>query len=249
MNRLTWILVSVVRLAHAEQQSRPVPVAKKPGQDDVEHKKQTVSFRSISILLTALLFPIWISAQTQKGKATYYSKRATGSRTSSGERLHHDSLTCAHRSYPFGTRLLVTNLNNGRSVVVRVTDRGPYARGRIIDLSWRAAKELDILNHGVAMVRVDVMKETTIPFKPEGAPITLPEMDFEVTASDLTVPIDWLKKISAESPICNNSGTVNKARESKPKSPGQRQTKTAAPVKQMQRAKNGYASVVLKQKK
>ena len=90
----------------------------------------------------------------QRGKATYYSKRATGARTSSGERLHHDSLTCAHRTYPFGTKLQVTNLQNGRSVVVRVTDRGPFARGRIIDLSWRAAKELGILTQGVAMVEV-----------------------------------------------------------------------------------------------
>ena len=102
----------------------------------------------------------------QRGKATYYSKRATGARTSSGERLHHDSLTCAHRTYPFGTKLQVTNLQNGRSVVVRVTDRGPFARGRIIDLSWRAAKELGILTQGVAMVEVVRADEIVVPFKP-----------------------------------------------------------------------------------
>ena len=80
----------------------------------------------------------------ERGKATYYSKSITGALTSSGERLHHDSLTCAHRTYPFGTMLKVTNLKNGKSVVVRVTDRGPFARGRIIDLSWRVAKEIGI---------------------------------------------------------------------------------------------------------
>ena len=94
-------------------------------------------------------------AQTQRGKATFYSKRATGARTASGDRLHHDSLTCAHRTYPFGTLLKVTNLSNNKSVVVKVTDRGPFARGRIIDLSWRAAKELDILAKGVGTVRVE----------------------------------------------------------------------------------------------
>ncbi|MBF0965366.1 MAG: septal ring lytic transglycosylase RlpA family protein, partial [Alloprevotella sp.] len=86
-----------------------------------------------------MLIAITAHAQ-QKGKATFYSKRATGARTASGERLHHDSLTCAHRTYPFGTLLKVTNLNNGNTVVVRVTDRGPFAKGRIIDLSYAAAK-------------------------------------------------------------------------------------------------------------
>lgn len=118
----------------------------------------------------------------QRGKATYYSKRATGARTSSGERLHHDSLTCAHRTYPFGTKLQVTNLQNGRSVVVRVTDRGPFARGRIIDLSWRAAKELGILTQGVAMVEVVRADEIVVPFKPSDDK-RLVEFDFE--SSDL----------------------------------------------------------------
>ncbi len=120
-----------------------------------------------------------LCAQTQKGKATYYSKRMTGARTSSGERLHHDSLTCAHRTYPFGTMLRVTNLNNGREVVVRVTDRGPHARGRIIDLSWAAAEALDIIDHGVAMVKVEVVNgQDGIPYRREEAPS---EFDFELT--------------------------------------------------------------------
>lgn len=119
-------------------------------------------------------------AQTQRGKATFYSKRATGARTASGDRLHHDSLTCAHRTYPFGTLLKVTNLSNNKSVVVKVTDRGPFARGRIIDLSWRAAKELDILAKGVCTVRVERYNGSEIPYRPaEG--INMPEIDFEIT--------------------------------------------------------------------
>lgn len=125
-----------------------------------------------------------VSAQTQRGKASFYSKRATGSRTSSGERIHHDSLTCAHRTYPFGTLLLVTNERNGRQVVVRVTDRGPHSRGRIIDLSHGAARKLGIIDQGVAMVKVERYHDSNIPYRPDER--ELPEIDFEVT--EYTLP-------------------------------------------------------------
>lgn len=126
-----------------------------------------------------ILHSSFIFAQEpQKGKASYYSKRATGSRTSSGERLHHDSLTCAHRTHPFGTMLKVTNVQNGKSVVVKVIDRGPYGRGRIIDLSWGAAKELGILSQGVAMVTVELAEDLIIPFKPKEDK-RLYEIDFD----------------------------------------------------------------------
>lgn len=126
-----------------------------------------------------------LSAQVvQRGKASYYSKRATGARTSSGERLHHDSLTCAHRTYPFGTKLKVTNPANGKSVIVEVTDRGPYGRGRIIDLSWGAAKEIGMLSQGVAMVVVQRVDETIIPFMPNDHAYELPELDLETNEGD-----------------------------------------------------------------
>ena len=111
--------------------------------------------RRIATALFILIGFTALLAQKQSGKATFYSKRATGARTASGERLHHDSMTCAHRTYPFGTLLKVTRTDNGRSVVVRVTDRGPFARGRIIDLSWGAARKLGILSMGVAPVTVE----------------------------------------------------------------------------------------------
>lgn len=117
-----------------------------------------------------------INAQTESGKASFYSKKFTGRRTASGERLHHDSLTCAHRTYPFGTQLKVTNPANGRSVIVRVTDRGPYVRGRIIDLSVKAAQDLGIIAQGIAPVVVELWDTTIIPFRP--ADIShLPEFD------------------------------------------------------------------------
>lgn len=127
----------------------------------------------------------------QTGKASFYSKRATGARTSNGERLHHDSLTCAHKTHPFGTLLKVTNPSNGKEVVVRVTDRGPFKRGRIIDLSWGAAKELGMLTQGVAMVKVEVVEKLHVPFKPD--PLSLPELDFEYTDNLAFSGASWLK--------------------------------------------------------
>ncbi len=125
----------------------------------------------------------------QTGKASFYAQSLNGRRTASGERLHKDSLTCAHRSYPFGTMLKVYNPANGRSVVVRVTDRGPFVRGRIIDLSWRAAKELDIISKGVAVVTVQRADQIVVPFKPEFE-VELPELELETNdGSDDIVPL------------------------------------------------------------
>lgn len=116
---------------------------------------------TVLLLFSAVANSSLLHAQSvQKGIASYYGKRATGRLTSSGERLHHDSLTCAHRTHPFGTRLKVTNPANDSVVVVRVTDRGPFGRGRIIDLSWCAAKQLGILRQGIAPVIVEVVSDT-----------------------------------------------------------------------------------------
>lgn len=104
--------------------------------------------------------------KVQRGKATYYSRRSTGAKTSSGKRLHHDSLTCAHRTHPFGTKLKVTNLNNNKYIIVTVTDRGPYSRGKIVDLTYRAAKEIDMIRSGTAMVEVEVYEPVIFPMKP-----------------------------------------------------------------------------------
>lgn len=135
-----------------------------------------------------------LAAQTQKGKASYYSKRATGARTASGARLHHDSLTCAHRTYPFGTLLKVTNPMNGKEVIVKVTDRGPYGRGRIIDLSWAAAKQLGILAQGVATVQVQVYRDSNgVPYRADDE-IDLPEMDFEVTEAGYSFIDEWMEE-------------------------------------------------------
>ena len=137
--------------------------------------------------LTSIIF----AQGVQKGKASYYSKKFSGRQTASGERLHHDSLTCAHRTYPFGTLLKVTNPANGKEVIVRVTDRGPYVKGRIIDLSVRAARELGIIAQGIAPVTVERYNPANIPFKPEDI-IDLPEFDIGTNEGADTKPI-WME--------------------------------------------------------
>lgn len=92
--------------------------------------------------------------QAEEGVASYYGARHHGLRTASGERFDQNSLTAAHRTLPFGTQLRVTNLANERSVVVRVNDRGPRARSRIIDLSRGAAQRLGMTDDGTARVRI-----------------------------------------------------------------------------------------------
>lgn len=94
----------------------------------------------------------------QQGKASYYGARHHGRKTASGEPFNKNALTAAHRTLPFGTRVRVTNLNNQQSIVVRINDRGPYAKGRIIDLSEQAAREINMIRVGVAKVKVERLK-------------------------------------------------------------------------------------------
>lgn len=95
------------------------------------------------------------SSGSETGEASYYGNRHQGKKTASGERFDQRALTGAHRTLPFGTQVRVTNLNNNRSVVVRINDRGPFVRGRIIDVSRAAAERLDMLRSGVAPVRLE----------------------------------------------------------------------------------------------
>lgn len=93
-------------------------------------------------------------AAAQTGRASWY---ALTSRTASGERCDPNALTAAHRSLPFGTKVRVENLSNGHSVIVRINDRGPFVKGRVIDVTKAAAKELGFLKSGVAKVRLTVL--------------------------------------------------------------------------------------------
>lgn len=88
------------------------------------------------------------------GLASYYADRFHGRRTASGERYDRNALTAAHRRLPFGTQVVVTNLDNGRAVTVRINDRGPFVPGRVIDMSYAAARRLGMLRAGVVKVRI-----------------------------------------------------------------------------------------------
>jgi rare lipoprotein A len=89
------------------------------------------------------------------GVASYYGKQFHGRNTASGEKYNMNALTAAHRSFPFGTQVKVTNLANDRSVMVRVNDRGPFIRGRIMDVSLEAARRLQMIGAGTARVRLE----------------------------------------------------------------------------------------------
>ncbi|HEX9287906.1 MAG TPA: septal ring lytic transglycosylase RlpA family protein [Anaeromyxobacteraceae bacterium] len=89
------------------------------------------------------------------GVASFYARSLQGRRTASGARYDGRRMTCAHRSHPFGTVLRVTDVETGKSVVVKVTDRGPFTEGRIVDLSWAAARKLGMIERGLARVRID----------------------------------------------------------------------------------------------
>ena len=105
------------------------------------------------------LLPWRWGKHTEKGNACWYGgAQYEGRRTASGERYDSDALTAAHRSLPFGTIVRVKNLHNGREVGVRINDRGPFKRGRIIDVSHEAARRLGMLGEGVVPVRIEVVR-------------------------------------------------------------------------------------------
>jgi rare lipoprotein A len=93
--------------------------------------------------------------RVESGLASYYARRLEGRRTANGERYQGARMTCAHRTHPFGAVLRVTDVESGRAVLVEVNDRGPFESGRIVDLSWAAARALGMLERGLARVKVE----------------------------------------------------------------------------------------------
>ena len=138
---------SIIPKAHAEpapeapEQTRQNPPEQGPTAEPTRRAQARSASRS--------------SNRVFSGKASYYSYPS--GKTASGSSFNRDSLTAAHRNLPFGTRLRVTDLAGSKSVVVRITDRGPWVRGRVLDLSLGAARSLGITDRGVAQVRAEVL--------------------------------------------------------------------------------------------
>ena len=101
-------------------------------------------------------------SSTQTGIASYYGSQWHGRQTASGERMDVHALTAAHRTLPFGTKVRVTLLSTGRSVIVRINDRGPFVSGRIIDLADEAARRIGLMERGIGQVRVEVLDQPQI---------------------------------------------------------------------------------------
>jgi rare lipoprotein A len=126
---------------------------------------------SIIVLSFVLLSSTQISAQ-EFGKASYIDLAYQGGITASNEPYDGNQFTAAHKIHPFGTQLKVTREDNGRSVIVRVNDRGPHIKGRIIDLSYAAAKALDMVRDGVIDVKVEVIGKATAAKQVSNTPAT-----------------------------------------------------------------------------
>lgn len=118
----------------------------------MQNSLKIASFFSLMMLMLTLL-----TAQTEKGEASYYADSFQGKPTANGEPYDRNKLTAAHRTLPFGTRLRVTRTDNGKSVVVRVNDRGPHKAGRVVDLSYAAAAQIGLVRDGVAPVKIEVV--------------------------------------------------------------------------------------------
>ena len=116
------------------------------GQSQAEFKKSNAA-------------PAAAPAFRQVGVASWYGPGFHGKRTASGERFDQNDLTAAHRKLPLGSEVKVTNLENGRSITVEINDRGPYAKGRVLDLSKAAARKLGMMENGVAKVRIEATRQ------------------------------------------------------------------------------------------
>ncbi|MBW1713090.1 MAG: septal ring lytic transglycosylase RlpA family protein [Deltaproteobacteria bacterium] len=160
---LVWLLVLALALAGcAPTKPRPVrPV--KPG-TPASQRPYSINGRTYYPIPSA-------RGYRAEGLASWYGRRFHGRKTASGERYDMYALTAAHRTLPLGTQVKVTNLKNGRTCLVRINDRGPFVRGRIIDLSYKAAQKLAVVGPGTAPVRVEAVGQPAGPGRVSPPPV------------------------------------------------------------------------------
>jgi rare lipoprotein A len=160
---------SSARFSHKEKESDNQAIAGVPKKKtaampektvtaDAEKRETTGTNIARASLLAIPEIPKKPRGFSQTGIASYYARKFHGRRTASGERYDMYALTAAHPRLPFGTMVKVTNLSNKRTVIVRINDRGPHTKKRVIDLSLAAAKRIDMVRSGTARVLVEVAK-------------------------------------------------------------------------------------------
>ncbi|MDE8035174.1 septal ring lytic transglycosylase RlpA family protein [Actinobacillus equuli subsp. equuli] len=169
-------LNSVAATKHAKPSAVKKYLIAKTAQKSVRHAALVAKARANKIALVKSrslkeLHKNTARSHYQSGIASYYADKFNGRRTANGERFSNSAMTAAHKTLPFGTLVEVTNMRNGRSVVVRVNDRGPYAHARVVDLSKAAARQLGMHNSGTAHVKLAVLnknKKNTQAVREEG---------------------------------------------------------------------------------
>jgi rare lipoprotein A len=117
-------------------------------------KKLTPVFIFLVMIASSCHRKSFEGSGTETGMASFYAESYNGKKTANGEVYHSSALTAAHKKIPFGRKVKVTNLANGKTVKVRINDRGPFVSGRIIDLTSKAAKKIDMMNAGVVRVKI-----------------------------------------------------------------------------------------------
>jgi rare lipoprotein A len=154
LNQVSNIAVSPTPVQQPQQAAKkPQQTAKKP-QQAAKQPQQTAKQPEVGVQTQP---NTRVRSSAGGGMASFYGHDHAGQRTATGERFNPYALTAAHRSLPFGTKVRVTNTRNGRSVIVRINDRGPFIRGRVIDVSLGAAQQLGMVSSGVASVKLEVL--------------------------------------------------------------------------------------------
>lgn len=191
------------------------------------------------------------SRTSEEGLCSYYSSKAHGHMMSSGERYDKDGYTCAHRTLPFGTRVRVTNVANGNTAVVRVADRGPYGRTRVIDVSGAAARELGMLQAGVARVKVEVLPsefeilEERHRYRMSNEPEYLKQ--FQLDPPDVRQELDWPDRIVTSGHEGTRQQSVQKKNGGRPEA--QTKTKPVQVAPHNGKAQTGHKDTRTEEKK
>jgi len=137
-----------------------------------------------------LLLPPAFALEAETGEASWYGPGFHGRRTANGEVFDKDALTAAHRTLPFGTLVRVLNLDNGREALLRINDRGPFARGRILDVSEAGARVLGMIESGTARVRIEILRAAGSPGAiPGGSGATPPQAGAAAPAASVRIQV------------------------------------------------------------